>query len=145
MEKNKARIDLKLGEISQLILLPIGWVTYIWEIDNIGFITSAKILSIIFFGPSFGLLVEFIYGNITENGKYQRYSKYTPYFFLVGFFVGIPIILGIAVFWLFSAIWLNIITIHSLLSQWIGFLVFLLLTWIYKEFALDLIPKGLGK
>lgn len=148
MEKGKNAIK-QAEELGQLIFIPLLWITFVWESKDLGFIVSSTILAIILFAPLFGLVSALIYLYVTRVGnpphhmdgeeiaKLQFYSKYTPYLFLIGIVIGLPFILGFQIFVVLSAVWLNLITYPSLLAQYTGFSLSIMLTWTYKAIAIN--------
>jgi hypothetical protein len=107
-------------------------------------------LAIILFGLPFGMVAETIYLYASEIAKppsymnekqfdiFRFYSKMIPYFFLMGFLMGLPLILRLQIYTIMGAFWLKIITYPSLLAQYAGFAVSIFITWACKTTFLGL-------
>ena len=149
MEKGKT-LASQLEELLEWILVPLLWITFVWESKDMGLFISSKILAVMLCGPPFGLASELIYIEITGIAKFpqyleneeiiknMRYSKYSPYSFFIGFVIGLPFILQMHIFTLIAVSWLNFITYPSLLAQYMGFTLSIFITWSFKEIALIL-------
>lgn len=117
----------------ELLIIPLAWITFVFEsqTDFQWFIDSSFILAVVMLAPATALIAETFFASITKN-SYNKYRKYLKMVTILGFLIGIPAGPLIESVIPFAAIYINLISVHLLVSQYLGYVLFAFVSQLYR-------------